>query len=265
MNALMPARQDIREPNPFVGVLPHETIGIYLEKPLKDYSQVFKEVPQRHIQATEEKIERFFAVTPQEFYARLPVEKKQEFLSKNRVRILALGFNATEMFKIVTHYIIVSTTISFAINGAVVVFTLKKPVNLKNLLTFGVAKQILCGQVIGTAVGTYFGVKAVRRLELEVMGIVIAETTFYTDWKEGKYKELHDLYLNAFKNYCKGQLIKDEFDCIFTTDVPLVPVRTPGGQVYEKSEIETQLDIKYAIIQRAIDSGSSREYIEELQ
>jgi hypothetical protein len=264
MNTLMPTQQNLR-PSLFLGIEPEERIGNYLEKPLKDYKDVFKKVPLRQVQEKEREIKNFFAMTPEEFYKRLPVQEKTKLMSDHRVKVIAYGFNATEIFKIMSKYIIISTTISFAVNGAAIIFTLQKPTSIRALTSWAALKQLTIGQTIGTLVGGYFGVKAVRRLELKTMSLVIAESDFYKQWQEGKHKEVHELYVHAFKNHVKNRAPTDELLCMFTADVPLIPVRSPNNHVYEKSEIEKHLDMKSVIIQRAIESGSSPEYIEELR
>lgn len=99
----------------------------------------------------------------------------------------------------------------------------------------GVAPAVAAGIAIGTGlgIGVGFGVKEV------VSVIVIRRDESFIKWRK---KAIEDQAWPVFKNFLKQ---KEEFNalrCQLSGEVPIVPVESPNGHIYEKEVIEKWLD-----------------------
>ncbi len=101
--------------------------------------------------------------------------------------------------------------------------------------------------------------------------IQIKQSNEFAEWKQGYTKEEYELFANCLKNYWIEINAKQDNQhdleelptCPITQDIPLIPVISPNGHVYEMTAIEEHLDLAWARVQRYIDSGQSAERIEE--
>jgi len=95
----------------------------------------------------------------------------------------------------------------------------------------------------------------------------------FDEFKEQCTKEQYSLFVNFVKNYIDINDMEtgEDFNmlCGITYEIPSIPVFSPHDEkrrhVYERKEIEKQIDIVDTQISRAILSGSNPEYIENLR
>lgn len=138
-----------------------------------------------------------------------------------------------------------------------------------------IVKTTLCCGFVSGAIGVIYCIKNDlynkeaqdnRRIELEF-------DRRFEEFKDNCTKEQYSLFINFVKNYVQLEDIEmgEDFNmfCGITFEIPSIPVFSPHDEkrrhVYDRKEIEKQIDIVDAQISRAILSGCKPEYIDGLR
>jgi hypothetical protein len=236
--------------DPYVGVPEEDRIKIPLDKPLKDYPPVFPKLPLNLIEDRKKRIEKRFSITPLDFFYALPPTEQ--------IRLTANGFDSEKMLKTLATSIIVGMVAGGTLGGVAYFVVTSQSPNPTNPLTW-----IKFGAAGGSFLGAVTGGFITKQLERKRIEINVLTSPLYQNWKKGLVKETYELYLHAYAHYSDPQDLR-QFECSLSHNLPMIPVRSPNGHVYEKEYIERHLDEKWAAIKRAQESGSTQKYIDGL-
>ena len=118
------------------------------------------------------------------------------------------------------------------------------------------------GAIIGGGLGLAISTPIAIKKALKVGTVIIKQSKQFEYWKACKTKEQYELFLYCIKNFAKDADFED-FICPIAQDIPLVPVASPNGHVYDKEAIETHLDIQWAKIEGYRASGYTKAQLQK--